>query len=167
MNNNTFLDPKWKETFEEIWAVKDLKVMEHGFDVRIIDEEKAEALKKTKFASKLHFAWDRMKDEKQIIRGMKFLRQYKIEGRFYVLAGYDTTIEQDIYRCQQIVWNNHVPYIMPYNQTQSVKYLKGFINSHVEWWHRRDNLQKAFEDWMKGQKAKSKKPKKEEQLSLF
>ncbi len=162
MNNNTFLDPKWKETFEEIWAVKNLKVMEHGFDVRLIDEEKASAIKQTQFEGRLHFAWDRMQDEKLILRGMKFLQQYKIEGRFYVLSGFNTTIEQDIYRCQLIILYKHVPYIMPYNNTQSVKLVKNFINSPANWWHRKENLDKEFKKWIKG--TQEKKPKKDANL---
>jgi len=154
MNNNTFLDPKWKDTFEEIWAAK-LKVLEHGFDVRLIDEEKANAIKKTSFVGHRHFAWDRMKDEKKITSGLKFLYAAGIkECRFYVLAGYDTTWEEDIYRCQIIVGYSNTPYIMPFNKTRTVKLTKNFINSPANWWHKRDNLKAAFKDWLKGNKSK-------------
>lgn len=153
MNNNTFLDPKWKQTFEEIWKEK-LAVMEHGLDVRLIDEEKADAIKKTKFDGRIHFAWDRMRDEKLILRGARFLRERKITGRFYVLIGYDTTFEQDLHRCQELVNLEHVPYCMPFNNTQITNDIKNFMNSPPNWWHKRDNLKQAFIEHLAGNKSK-------------
>jgi len=148
LNNNTFLDPKWKETFEEIWK-EGLIVKEHGLDIRLMDEEKADAIKKTKFDGRLHFAWDRLKDEKLITRGLNFIKQYKIEARFYVLSGYDTTWEQDLYRCQVLINYNQVPYIMPYNDSTMVTQVKNYINS-LDWWHYKDDIVRGFTDWQKG-----------------
>jgi hypothetical protein len=68
MNNNTFFDPEWKHTFQEIWDAN-LQVMEHGLDLRLLTMEKVEAIKKTRWASKIHFAWDRMEDQRYVITG--------------------------------------------------------------------------------------------------
>lgn len=159
MNNNWLLDPLWKETFKEIWTEK-LIVKEHGLDIRLIDKEKAEAIKQTKWNGRLHMAWDRMKDEALITRGLEFIKEYKIEARFYVLAGYDTTWEQDLYRCQVLVNYNQVPYIMPYKDEGMITSVKNYINS-LDWWHYRDNIALGFDNYMMGKKSmKSKESKK-------
>jgi hypothetical protein len=162
MNNNWLLDPKWKETFEEIWKEK-LTVKEHGLDLRLMDEEKADAIKKTKWDGRIHFAWDRMRDEKLILRGLEFIHKYKIEARVYVLAGYDTTWEDDLYRCQKLINFNQVPYIMPFKDIGMVSQVKNFINS-LDYWHYRDYIKGGFLKWMDGQVSeKSKGAKKEKQ----
>jgi len=114
LNNNTFADPQWLETFEEIWDA-DLILKEHGFDLRLLDEEKCETLKKTRFENNIiHFAWDRLKDEKKVLEGLAALKRHSIKGRVYVLVGFETTREEDIYRCQKIIDYGHEPYIMPF-----------------------------------------------------
>ncbi len=158
LNNNTFLDPLWKETFKEIWK-EDLTVMEHGLDIRLMDEEKADAIKRTKFDGRLHFAWDRLRDEKLITRGLEFIKPYKIEARFYVLCGYDTDWETDLYRCQILINYNQVPYVMPYKDIGMVTQVKNYINS-LDWWHYKDDIKKGFLDWQKGIKHEDSKTSK-------
>lgn len=171
LNNNTFLDPLWKETFKEIWK-EDLVVMEHGMDLRLINEEKADAIKKTKFDGRIHFAWDRLRDEKLIVRGLEFIKPYKIEARVYVLSGYETTWESDLYRCQILINYNQVPYIMPFKDQGMVTQVKNYINS-LDWWHHKDDIMKGFLEWQQGKKpTESKASKKakedyEKNASLF
>jgi len=159
MNNNTFLDPLWKETFQEIWK-EGLTMMEHGMDLRMIDEEKADAIKKTKFDGRIHFAWDRLRDEALIVRGLEFIKPYKIEARVYVLCGYDTVWESDIHRCQVLINYNQVPYVMPYKDVGMVTQVKNYINS-LDWWHNRDDIMKGFLEWQKGIKPKESKASKQ------
>jgi hypothetical protein len=162
MNNNWLLDPQWKHTFEEIWAEK-LTVKEHGLDLRLMSEEKADAIKKTKWDGRLHFAWDRMRDEKLIVKGLEFIKPYKIASRCYVLAGYDTTWEQDLYRCQILINYDQVPYIMPYKDLGMVSQVKNYINS-LDWWHYRDNITSGFQSYLQGvDHEKSKASKKEQE----
>jgi len=151
MNNNTFIDPLWKSTFQEIWDA-DLKVMEHGMDIRLLDNEKIEAIKNTKFSGKLHFAWDRMRDKKNILTGLRLLKEYKIHSRMYVLCGYDSTMEEDLERCQTIVDYNQVPYVMPFNLTKTVRLFKGFMNAPANWWHGKENITLEWEKFQRGKK---------------
>ena len=148
LNNNTFIDPLWEETFKEIWDAK-LKLIEHGFDLRLMDEKKAEALKKTMFESEIHFAWDRMEDEELILSRLNFIDQYKFNARIYVLAGYNTTIEQDLYRCQHIFDHHHKPFIMLHKKGEILDKLKTYINTFV-CWHYRENLKAGFDEYLKG-----------------
>ena len=148
LNNNWLLDPLWKETFEEVWE-SDLTVIEHGFDLRLINKEKADAIKKTKFEGKIHFAWDRMRDEQEIREGLEYIKDYNFNARFYVLAGYDTTIEQDIYRCQVLADYGHEMFIMLYKTGELLDKLKTYINTFV-YWHYRKEMWKGFEEYLKG-----------------
>jgi hypothetical protein len=140
LNNNTFFDKQWKETFEEIWDAK-LSVIEHGFDLRLIDEEKAEALKRTKFQGAIHYAWDLMKYEKKILTGLKIAPK----GTVYVLVGFNTTEEEDIYRVQKIVDHGFDPYIMPYHQNKAEKRFKRFIDTYM--WRKYPTIQQAWEEY--------------------
>lgn len=115
LNNNTFSDPQWKETFEEIWDVGLVVCDENGYDLRLLDDEKAEALKRTKFDGQVHFAWDLMENERTIRRGLSLAKKYKLDAMVYVLIGYNTTPEEDLYRCQVINDMGFDPYPMPYN----------------------------------------------------
>ena len=140
LNNNTFFDPQWRETFHEIWDAN-LTLREHGFDLRLIDEEKVEYLKKTKIKGHIHYAWDRMEDESAILEGLKIAPH----GGVYVLIGFNTTEEEDIYRCQKIVDHGHDPYIMPYHQNRTEKRFKRFIDSFM--WRKYKTIQEAWENY--------------------
>ena len=145
LNNNTFMDKRWKETFEEIWDADLTVIDENGYDLRLLDDEKAEALKRTKFQGKIHFAWDRMEDEKAILRGLDLLKQYKIKGHIYVLIGYDTTIEEDIYRCQKLVDFGQDPYIMPFKRTDHNKRFKRFFDTFM--WRKYKTIKEAWDNY--------------------
>jgi hypothetical protein len=138
LNNNTFFDPQWKETFEEIWDAKLTVIDENGYDLRLMDYEKADALKRTKFDGKIHYAYDHLKDSYAIENGLRVVPR----GTVYVLIGFNTTEEEDIYRVQKIVEYGHDPYIMPYNQSRKEKRFKRFIDSFM--WRKYPTIKKAW-----------------------
>ena len=76
-----------------------------GLDARFINERNVEILKQINI-SMLHFAFDFMKNEKRIIEGLKIAKEaLEISERntiVYMLTNYDTTIEQDLYRIDNI-----------------------------------------------------------------
>lgn len=131
LNNNTFFDPKWEDTFGEIWEAGLTVRDENGYDLRLLDDKKATALKRTKWDGQLHFAFDRMADAPKVMRGLELLREHKINAHIYVLIGYDTTIEEDIWRCQVIKEYGQTPYIMPYVQNKQNKAFKRFIDTFI------------------------------------
>lgn len=128
LNNNTFSDPQWKQTFEEIWDAGLTVRDENGYDLKLMDDEKAEALKRTKFDGYIHYAWDQMKDEKKVIEGLKIAPK----GMVYVLIGFDTSFEEDLYRCQKITDMKFDPYVMPYDRgNRHMRAFRRFINTHM------------------------------------
>lgn len=76
-----------------------------GLDARFITEEVAEMLAKIKIM-RVHFAFDFMKNEKAIIRGLRIYKE--IVGTndrnaiVYILTNFNTTIEEDLYRVNMV-----------------------------------------------------------------
>ena len=76
-----------------------------GLDARFITPEIAEMLKRVN-TKMWHFAFDFMKNEKQIMKGLKiFVDIVKPNPRnaaVYILTNFDTTFEQDLYRVKMV-----------------------------------------------------------------
>lgn len=109
--NIKLLDPNLlacKEHLDLLQQLADSKAnvdFTQGLDARFINEENLEILKNIKIKM-LHFAFDFMKFEKQIIRGLSLAKEkLNITDRnaiVYILTNYDTKIEEDLYRIQKI-----------------------------------------------------------------
>lgn len=119
LNNNTFEDPRWYETFEEIWKA-DLKFKDiSGFDLRLIGQERAEALARTRWDGQVHFAWDSIKDEKTILAGLNIVIKYGLKAykiMVYVLIGYNSTPEEDLYRVETLRGLGVDPFVMAFDK---------------------------------------------------
>jgi hypothetical protein len=76
-----------------------------GLDARFVTVEIAEMLKQIK-TKMWHFAFDFMKNEKQILKGLKTFIDVVNPNRrkcyVYCLTNYDTTFQEDYYRVQKI-----------------------------------------------------------------
>lgn len=90
-----------------------------GLDARFVTEEVARALMKVKIKM-VHFAFDFMKNEKQIVRGLKtFKRISGLPDRkliVYILTNYDTTIEEDLYRVEKVEELGYQPDVRIYRK---------------------------------------------------
>lgn len=123
--NIKLLDPNLlacKEHLDLLQQLADSKAnvdFTQGLDARFINEENLEILKRIKIRM-LHFAFDFMKFEKQIIRGLSLAKEkLDITDRntiVYILTNYDTTIEQDLYRIQKIKEIGFAPDIRIYRK---------------------------------------------------
>jgi hypothetical protein len=119
LNNNTFSDPKWRNTFDEILEAGLTIIDENGYDLRLLDDEKVEYLNKTKFSTTVHFAWDKVEDEQKIRNGLKVLKQLTHTKQIYVMVGFPNLRpidETDLHRCQVIVDAGFDPFVMVYNR---------------------------------------------------
>lgn len=109
--NIKLLDPNLlacKEHMDLLQQLVDSKAkvdFTQGLDVRFINEDNITLLKQINI-SMLHFAFDFMRFEKQITRGLVLAKEYlKISDRkaiVYILTNYDTTIQEDLYRVQKV-----------------------------------------------------------------
>lgn len=124
LNNNTFTDPQWRETFAEISEARLTVVDQNGYDLRLLDEEKLDYLNQTRFEGYLHFAFDSMGDEAEIRRGLSILKGIKHRVQIYVLVGYPEgrwIDETDIVRCQIIQDAGFKPFVMVFNRIRQSK----------------------------------------------
>lgn len=115
LDNNLFASPNWKQTFEEIWDANLKTDITQGLDIRLLNEEKAEALAKTKFVGQIHFAFDEPEYEVVVRRGVSLLKKAKINLNkitFYVLCGFNTTSRQDIDRVRILRELNVCAFVM-------------------------------------------------------
>ena len=90
-----------------------------GFDARFVTDDIAKLICSTRIAM-IHFAFDRIKDESQILRGLDIFRKHTNltdrNRRVYVLTNYDSTQEEDWYRVQKVRELGYQPYITIYNK---------------------------------------------------
>lgn len=94
-----------KELLQQLIDSKAKVDFTQGLDARFVNSEIAEMLKKIKTKT-WHFAFDFMKNEKAIIKGLQtfvdIVEPDRRNAKVYVLTNYDTTFEQDYYRVNKI-----------------------------------------------------------------
>lgn len=117
-----------------------------GFDARLVTKEIANRLSKMKcynvhFGNRCYyFAWDFMKNEKTVLRGLNNMLEAGIPSyqiMVYVLVGYtgigQTTHDQDMYRFRKLRELGVDPFIMKYNNRKDDL----FLNHLARWVNRR------------------------------
>lgn len=118
LDNNFFANPNWRN------AVKDLKrqklpVKFHGVDIRIMDEEQANALNSIKRKGYIHIAWDYPQIDltSRIVAMSKIIKPYKIVC--YVLIGFNSTKEQDLQRLRILKRLGVLPFVQAYRDFEN------------------------------------------------
>lgn len=159
-DNNLTADPLVIDKLHEI-RDRGLKVdINQGCDIRLMNEDIAEAMSGVKHLRSIHYAWDLMGFENQVFEGIKTLSKHIKPYRHmcFMLVGFNTSFDEDMYRFRKLREYKVDPFVMVYNQKQDIK-LKHFarwVNSRIykacEW--------KNYEPWIKAQL-------KGQQLSLF
>ena len=124
MDNNFFANPNWREAVETLHEWNQPIDMQ-GFDIRIFDEEQAEAINSLKHYQNFKFAWDNPREniDDNIDLLLNYIKPYKL--MCYVLIGYWSTPQEDLDRVMHL-WEDYkiIPYVMPYDKHDS--YQKDF-----------------------------------------
>lgn len=98
-----------------------------GLDARFITEEIAHALVKIEIKM-IHFAFDFMKNEKQIIKGLRTFKEISgisdNKAAVYMLTNYNTTIDEDLYRLKMIRDCGYLPDVRIYRKPTAPQILK-------------------------------------------
>jgi hypothetical protein len=93
-----------------------------GLDIRLLTDELAEELATIRHISDIRFAWDNIKDEQSIRRGVELLKKHKCKrGMFYVIVGFNSTIEEDLYRFQTLKGLGQRAYCMRYENVTNIR----------------------------------------------
>jgi hypothetical protein len=130
LDNNFFASSNWKEKMQHFIENKIKVCFNQGLDLRLIDEEKAEMLSKVDYrddqfkTKRLYFAWDNIKDEKIILEKLNLLISKGIKPihiMVYVLIGFNSTFEKDMYRTRKLIDLGVKPFIMQYNRNSKKK----------------------------------------------
>jgi len=113
-----------------------------GLDIRLIDDEKAKLLSMVRLwkGYRLRFAWDSMELEQDVIRGIGILTKYMKPWKlmFYVLIGYDTTEDEDLYRVEMLRSLGIRAFAMVYDRTSGyqrkfARWVNGEVYTVAAW----------------------------------
>ena len=91
-----------------------------GLDARLFTDEHAAIVARTLVKGSLHFAFDNMRDEAAVRRTVALCETAGIRASrlmFYVLVGFDTTPEEDMYRVQLVHSLNADPFVMRFDRS--------------------------------------------------
>lgn len=153
LDPNLFACSEWRELAQQLIESKSWIDFSQGCDIRIMTEEKVQALMKMKI-KQIHFAWDKYSDKEMIIKKFKMFKELtgwdKRKLPVYVLTNYDTTHEQDLERIYTLRDLGYWPYVMIYEKE---KLPKGHITKRLQ---RYVNMRavfekvKSFEDYKNG-----------------
>lgn len=115
---------------EELSASQAQVDFSQGLDARLVTQEFCTVLAKVRRWGQVHTAWDWAESESQIMPGLRMLRDSLPIGALmaYVLIGYNSTLEQDLYRVTRLREEKIDPFVMPYKKD--------------------DNYQRAFARWV-------------------
>jgi hypothetical protein len=115
-----------------------------GFDIRLLDLETAKQLYKFKNHHILSFAWDSMKDESAVRKGIELLKdlgftknQLRAHVQFYVYVDSDEEFDSGVYRCRELKklnCNSYVMFNIDNECTQRIKDLQRWSIRKLFYW---------------------------------
>lgn len=138
LDNDFFGQPDWRERIREIVDGRFKVSLNQGINVRLIDDEAAEALASIEYRDdgfqrrRLYTAWDNLKDERVFFRGVERLEKAGIPSRHlmaYMLIGWapDETWERILYRFERMVEAGIKPYPMVYGDRPDLKRFQRWV----------------------------------------
>lgn len=135
-DNNITADPDCIDKLHEIRDRKLIVDINQGCDVRLMTPEIAQAMSEVKHLRSLHYAWDLMGFEKQVLDGINIMKQFIPASRHmcYCLVGYNTSFEEDMYRVRKLSEMGVRPYIMRYNERRDdirLNHFARWVNSFI------------------------------------
>lgn len=118
LDNNFFANPDWKKSIEYLLnAGQQVKL--HGVDIRIMTEEQAYWLDRLRLKGNIHIAWDlpALDLTQKLQEVTKYIKAHKLTC--YVLVGYNSTIEQDMFRIDTLRRFGICPFVQPYRDYEN------------------------------------------------
>lgn len=128
LDNNFFANPEWKSAVDYLVRLNQ-PVKLHGVDIRIMDEEQAFWLNRLRLKrGRVHIAWDlpELDLAEKLSEVTKYIAPWKLTC--YILVGFNSTVEQDLYRIETCRKLKIKPFVMPYrdlkNETEPSQYAR-------------------------------------------
>lgn len=134
-DNNITADPFCIDKLHEIRERNLIVDINQGCDVRLVNEDIAKALGEVKHLRSVHYAWDLMGFEQQVMDGIKTLSKFIKPYRHmcFMLVGFNTTFEEDLYRFRKLVELKVDPFVMIYNKEGDtrLRHFARWVNSRI------------------------------------
>jgi hypothetical protein len=90
-----------------------------GLDIRLLTTEMARQLAQVRLWKRIHFAWDDVGIEQSVRLGVDTLKRGGVSLHnvtFYVLIGFNSTLEEDLYRVETLRGLGVNPFVMPFDK---------------------------------------------------
>jgi hypothetical protein len=155
MDNNFFANPEWYNAYIYLKQFKQPLDFQ-GIDVRLLDQEHCKVLNSFKHYRQIKIAWDNPKENliSKIEFMTKYVKPYKI--MCYILVGFDSTFEEDVYRVESLRKLKITPFIMIYNNRRDIPILRDYARYVNRQWFFKSM---SFKDYLikikKGKKGDS------------
>lgn len=155
MDNNFFACKDWRTNIALLRTYNQPIDFNQGIDLRILTEEMAQELGKTKIKV-IHCAWDNYEDKETVLKGINLLSKYVKPRKItcYVLVGFKqrTIIAEDIERVMTLSQLGVNPFAMGYMNFDDKNYKK---SDEVKRFCRWVNMKSVFKsctwnEYMKG-----------------
>lgn len=117
-NNLTALPDHMEKVCKQLIKEKIQTDFNQGLDIRLITDDMAQLLAKVRLWKQIHFAFDDVRLERQVREGISILTKHMPASRlmFYVLIGFNSTPEEDLYRVETLRGLGVDPFVMPYDK---------------------------------------------------
>ena len=135
LDNDIALSPDHDQIINECREIGVKLSITQGYDIRCMTKERAEFLAEDKpwdldfKRRRIYIAWDYLGIENYVRKGIELLRDagFRISNIYcYMVCGFNTTHEQDVYRFNKLREWGANPYIMPFNNRKDDKWLNHF-----------------------------------------
>lgn len=144
LDNDFFGNPEWNDRIVEILKHGLRVSFSQGLNIRIITDEQAAALASVRFRNmsgekkQVHFAWDQWGKgtEKLVDEGFARVTAAGIKPyqmAFFVLIGWHTTEEQDLYRIDKLHGMGCDVFVMPYDRSNPYQKALARWNNRFVW----------------------------------
>lgn len=139
MDPNILACPDHMELLGQLADSKAWVDINQGFDCRLLTKENIGVINRLKLKN-IHFAWDYMKEEKPVLRGLELyakLAKRKVSGAYgavYCLTNFDTTMEENLYRIYTLRDMGYDPYVMIYDKPHApreIRMLQRWCNNRI------------------------------------
>lgn len=118
-NNLTALPDHFELVCKQLTKEKVYADFNQGLDIRLINADMAKLLSKVRLWKQIHFAFDNIGSESAVRRGIEVLTSNGVARNklmFYVLIGFDSAPEEDLYRVELLRSLKVDPFVMPFNK---------------------------------------------------
>lgn len=133
LDNNILADREWFFKNASYILTHDLTLIEHGFDIRLVDEEIANCIAHIKFEKQIHFAFDSFEYMRQVNQGLTHLVQAGVKPYRMMFYLYEKdNLENLKLRFELINEFGCDPFVMPdIHATMDIKRFARFVNKRI------------------------------------